>query len=50
MLKVWKWFGMSYIVVFEKNKESIMSYNRKVWREEKQPEKKKNKFKVIKKI
>ena len=48
--KVWKWFGMSYIVVFEKNKESIMSYNRTIWREEKQPEKKKNKFKVIKKI
>jgi hypothetical protein len=33
MLKVWKWYGMSYIVVFEKNKNSIMEIDRTVWRE-----------------
>lgn len=32
MLKVWKWYGMSYIVVFEKNKKSIMAIDRKVYR------------------
>ena len=32
MLKVWKWYGMSYIVVFEKDKKSIMSIDRKVWK------------------
>ena len=31
MLKVWKWFGMSCIVVFEKGKESIIDYDRKVY-------------------
>ena len=34
MLKVYKWYGMSYIVVFEKNKKSIMSVDRTVWRSE----------------
>ncbi len=32
MCKVFKWFGMSIIVVFEKNKNNIISYDRKVWR------------------
>lgn len=32
MLKVWKWYGMSVIVVFEKNKQSIIEFDRKVYR------------------
>ena len=32
MCKVFKWFGMSLIVVWEKGGESILSYDRKVWR------------------
>tara|TARA_R110000823_G_scaffold255260_1_gene377346 strand:- start:17 stop:520 length:504 start_codon:yes stop_codon:yes gene_type:complete len=32
MLKVWKWYGMSYIVVFEKDKPTIMEIDRTVWR------------------
>lgn len=32
MLKVWKWYGMSVIVVFEKGKESIIEFDRKVYR------------------
>lgn len=44
MLKVWKWYGMSYIVVFEKDKPTIMEIDRKVWREDKY---KKNNDKVI---
>ncbi len=32
MCKVFKWFGMSLIVVWEKEGESILSYDRKVWR------------------
>ncbi len=32
MLKVYKWYGMSYIVVFEKGCKSIMEIDRKVWR------------------
>tara|TARA_R100000353_G_scaffold149690_1_gene108115 strand:+ start:332 stop:820 length:489 start_codon:yes stop_codon:yes gene_type:complete len=32
MLKVWKWYGMSYIVVFEKNKPSIIDIDRKVYK------------------
>jgi len=31
MLKVKSWYGMSIIVVFEKNKPSIMTIDRKVW-------------------
>lgn len=34
MLKVYKWYGMSYIVVFEKNKQSIMEIDRTVWKED----------------
>lgn len=34
MCKVFKWYGMSYIVQFEKGMKGIMSYDRKVWREE----------------
>jgi len=34
MLKVYKWYGMSYIVVFEKDRPSIMSIDRTVWRSE----------------
>ncbi len=29
---MFKWFGMSVIVVFEKNIDNIISYDRKVWR------------------
>ena len=32
MCKVFKWFGMSYIVQFEKDKDNCMSYDRTVWR------------------
>jgi len=32
MLKVWKWYGMSVIVVFEKGKKSIIEFDRKVYR------------------
>ena len=32
MCKVYKWYGMSCIVVWEKNKKSIFSYDRTVWR------------------
>ena len=30
--KVFKWFGMSIFVVFEKGKENIITYDRIVWR------------------
>ena len=33
-MKVYKWYGMSYIVVFEKNKQSIMEIDRTVWKED----------------
>ena len=32
MMKVYKWYGMSVIVVFEKNKQSIISFDRIVWK------------------
>ena len=32
MCKVYKWYGMSFIVQFEKDKESIMSFDRIVWK------------------
>ena len=32
MCKVYKWYGMSCIVVWEKNKKSILTYDRTVWR------------------
>ena len=32
LCKVFKWFGMSIIVVFEKGANNIISYDRKVWR------------------
>ena len=32
MLKVFKWYGMSYIVVFEKGYKSILEIDRKVYR------------------
>lgn len=32
MLKVWRWYGMSYIIVFEKGKKSIIEIDRKVYR------------------
>ena len=32
MLKVWKWYGMSCIVVFEKDKKSIIEYDRTIYR------------------
>ena len=36
MLKVQKWYGMSYLVHFEKNSDSIMEIDRKVWYEDKE--------------
>lgn len=38
MLKVFSWYGMSYIVVFEKGCDSIMELDRKVWREDEKEE------------
>jgi hypothetical protein len=32
MLKVWKWYGMSVLVVFEKNKKPIIEFDRKIYR------------------
>jgi hypothetical protein len=32
MCKVFKWYGMSYIVQFERGQSSIMTYDRTVWR------------------
>ncbi len=32
MLKVYEWYGMSVIVIFEKNKKSIIEIDRKVYR------------------
>jgi hypothetical protein len=32
MLKVYKWYGMSYIVVFEKNKNNIIDIDRTVFK------------------
>ena len=32
MLKVYKWYGMSYLIVFEKGKDSIMNIDRKIYR------------------
>ena len=32
MLKVYKWYGMSVIVVFEKEKESIIEFDRKIYK------------------
>ena len=32
LTKVWQWYGMSYIVIFEKGKESVINYDRTVWR------------------
>ena len=32
MCKIFSWFGMSFIVQFEKDKESVMNYDRVVWR------------------
>ena len=32
LTKVYNWYGMSYIATFEKGKESILSYDRTIWR------------------
>ena len=32
MCKVFKWYGMSYIIQFEKHKTSVMTYDRVVWK------------------
>ena len=32
LCKVFKWYGMSSIIVWQKNKKSIISYDRIVWR------------------
>ena len=52
MLKVYKWYGMSMIVNFEKDKESIIEFDRTIYREDKVEEepKKKNKKLVITKF
>jgi hypothetical protein len=34
MCKVFQWYGISYFVVFEKDKPNIVSFDRKVWRED----------------
>lgn len=34
MFKVFKWYGMSCFVIFEKDKPNIIDINRKVWRED----------------
>jgi len=34
MLKVYKWYGMSMLVNFEKDKKSIIEYDRKIYRED----------------
>jgi len=31
MFKVFKWYGISSYVICEKNKESVIKYNRRVW-------------------
>ena len=45
MLKVYEWYGMSYIVNFEKGKKSIIDIDRKVYRGEVVKNKKKKKIK-----
>jgi len=32
LTKVYKWFGMSVIVIWEKNKNSIIDYDRNIWK------------------
>jgi hypothetical protein len=32
MIKIYKWFGFSVIVVFEKNKKNCINYGRKIYR------------------
>ena len=32
MCKIFKWYGMSFIVQFEKDKTSIISFDRIVWK------------------
>ena len=49
MCKVFKWYGMSAIVTWEKGGTGIFSYDRKVWRNEKD-KKKTKKTKKNKKI
>jgi len=34
MCKVFKWYGMSVMVQFEKSKNNVITYDREVWREE----------------
>jgi hypothetical protein len=34
MCKVFKWYGMSVMVQFEKSKNNVITYDRQVWREE----------------
>ncbi len=33
MCKVYKWYGMSVIVQFEKGKDNIITYDRTVWKQ-----------------
>jgi len=41
MTNVWRWFGMSVIVVFEKDKDNIIMFDRTTWRDDdKKPKKK----------
>lgn len=32
IIKVYKWFGITYVLQFERNKPSMMSYDRTVWK------------------
>jgi len=34
LCKVYKWYGMSVMVQFEKGKDNVITYDRQVWREE----------------
>jgi 16S rRNA A1518/A1519 N6-dimethyltransferase RsmA/KsgA/DIM1 with predicted DNA glycosylase/AP lyase activity len=34
MTKVYKWFGISVIVIFEKDKNNIIMFDRTIWRED----------------
>ena len=46
MCKVFKWYGMSAIVTWEKGGTGIFSYDRKVWRNEKDKKKTRKKKKI----
>tara|TARA_R100000951_G_C2522848_1_gene143967 strand:- start:15 stop:536 length:522 start_codon:yes stop_codon:yes gene_type:complete len=41
LTKVFKWFGMSIIVIWEKNKNGIIDYDRTIWKNEEKSKDKK---------